>query len=223
MAFGSFPLKMLLRRPSEHLHYSKPSHRRWMAALPLLTAEEWIAQLWGSDLTDQIVYKRGRYRRHKETRKEIEWIFQGLARALGAVPRGGIIAISKATEIPDSSLDTWKRRLVAKPSWSLIRKAYASPKRIFTDFEEGFYLFISRKVSFLKNFLTMTKTLTWMPFSSTRVGEPWGNIWPYWPLLKLFQISLNLDNLSVRRNSFTVSENPMLCLSDARDSSVGRE
>jgi hypothetical protein len=161
---------MSLRLLSEHLNYSKPSHHRWMAASPLLTAEQWIAQLRGPDLTDQIVYKRGPHRRHKETRREIEWRVQGLARALRAVPRGGMTAISKATEIPDFTLHTWKRRLAAKPSWRPIRKAYASPKRISTYFEKGFYSFKSREISFPKDSLTITKTVSWTPHNSTRVG-----------------------------------------------------
>jgi hypothetical protein len=104
------------------------------------TAAEWIEQIRGPELTDEMVYKRGPYRQHKDKGKELQWVFQGLAGGTCEVPRGGIAALSKATGIPDSTLDTWKRRLADDPSWRPTRKAYVYRKRIFSDFEEDLLL-----------------------------------------------------------------------------------
>jgi hypothetical protein len=50
------------------------------------TAAQWIEQIRGPELTDELVYKRGPYRQHKDKKKELEWVFQGLAGGKYEVP-----------------------------------------------------------------------------------------------------------------------------------------
>jgi hypothetical protein len=100
------------------------------------TPEQWIQSLRGPVTDDGRFCRRLPYPSHKDKIEALDWVSQGLSQLSEEMPRGGLSAMAKRTGIPDSTLDTWKRKLSLNARWRPSRKAYGRPKRIFNDFEE---------------------------------------------------------------------------------------
>jgi hypothetical protein len=83
------------------------------------------------------VYKRSGHRKHKDRLDDVKWIFQSLQ---GEVPYGGIARLSKLTNIAASTLQRWKTKVDAHPTWRPSHQAYSDVKRISTDEEEQRFL-----------------------------------------------------------------------------------
>ena len=97
------------------------------------TAEAWLFDVLGSEGSPSTLYHRPPYHPHKDHVAQLEPIFRALS---GNVPFGGLSKLSQSTHIPDSTLSQWKKTLHLDPSWRPSRRAYAMPRRIFTDEQE---------------------------------------------------------------------------------------
>jgi hypothetical protein len=65
--------------------------------------------------------------------EKLDPIFRALS---GTIPFGGLTKLSLATNICDSTLSSWKKKLEFDQSWHPSRPAYRRSRRIFTDAEE---------------------------------------------------------------------------------------
>jgi hypothetical protein len=79
------------------------------------------------------IYRRQPYQHHKDHVGELEPVFRALS---GAIPFGGLTKLSLATNIRDSTLSSWKKKLESDQSWRPSRLAYRQPHRIFSDAQE---------------------------------------------------------------------------------------
>jgi hypothetical protein len=97
------------------------------------TAEAWLEEVLGPDRSPCSLYRRPPYQHHKDHVDQLEPIFRALA---GDVPFSGLSKLSQALRISDSTLFNWKKNLRTNPSWRPSRRAYAIPRRIFTEEQE---------------------------------------------------------------------------------------
>jgi hypothetical protein len=70
---------------------------------------------------------------HKYHVQDLEPVFHAL---LTDIPFGGLTKLSRATNIRDSTLFSWKKNLEQRPSWRPSRRAYGASRRIFSDAQE---------------------------------------------------------------------------------------
>jgi hypothetical protein len=72
------------------------------------TAESWLAQVLPPELLKHPISHRPPYQHHKDHMGELEPILRALS---GTIPFGGLTKLSLATNIRDSTLSSWKKKL----------------------------------------------------------------------------------------------------------------
>ena len=94
--------------------------------------EEYMER-WNDDFVFTSLYKRERYRNHKDNLDNLEFIFCLISKEL---PRRTSKIISSTTGIPKSTISTWRKKLRINPQWRPKRTNYGRHTRIFTEEEE---------------------------------------------------------------------------------------
>jgi hypothetical protein len=79
------------------------------------------------------LYKRRLHQHQKNHTEELEPIFRALREYMLFA---GLESLSRATHISESTLSSWRTKLRKTPDWRPSRRAYALPRRIFTDGQE---------------------------------------------------------------------------------------